>query len=83
MSGPHVRSANAVPFPDRHRTPQIGGTSTFSLPSEVFAGDNPYSVGDDVEYSGEAWKATEVYVEDDVVVVVIERPEELIPGPGV
>ena len=37
----------------------------------------------DVEYSGEAWKATEVYVEDDVVMVVIERPEELIPGPGV
>jgi hypothetical protein len=37
----------------------------------------------DVEYSGEAWKATEVYVEDDVVIVVIERPEELIPGPGV
>ena len=70
-------------FLTRHRTPQIGGTSTFSVPSETFTGDNPYAVGDNVEYSGETWRATEVYVgDDDVVIVVIERPEELIPGAG-
>jgi hypothetical protein len=71
-------------FLTRHRTPQIGGTSMFSVPSEVFAGDNPYSVGDDVEYSDATWKATEIYDgKDDVVIVVIERPEGLIPGAAV
>lgn len=57
------------------------GRDTAISVSEVFDGDCPHAVGDEVQHGGAIWTVTELYAENTIVICEREVRAASLPAP--